>query len=769
MGRRLIAAFNAGEISPLLDARLDIEKYQNGARIMENCVPKIYGGAFGRAGLEWMGVVKDHSRKVRLIEFIFSATTNFILEFGHQHIRFWSNGVQVPDPGNPSQPLEVVSPYEEEDLFSIQYAQANDVMYLVDGRRPAQKLVRLADDNWTLEAVPWKYPALLAENITATTLSCSATTGTGLTLTASADLFNAGHVGGYFQIAHRRSGAFTELALTATATGSELRILGKYDVFTYGTWNGTLNLERKNEQGTWEVIRTWSSKNDRNVQMSGEQIDEASLRLNYTETAAEGSSPPRAVLEAADSRIYGLVKVTGYTSATAVTVDVVQSLHATTAVTTWAEGAWSDSQGHPRTVAIHEQRVVFAGTDKQPLTLWGSVLGDFENFRRSTLDDGAFAHVLGSSRGNSIVWLASMSELLVGTQGDEWVVRGTDDSPISATTVSIKRQSGYGSAYMGALICNDAVMFVQRGRLRLREFTYQFERDGYTAPDLTLLAEHITAGGVVQWAFATNPDPVVWAVTATGQLLSMTFERDQSVVGWSRHITDGLVESVAVIYSAPGLADEVWVAVRRHIVDGSGVQQTRRYLERLDPGKWSKIESGDIANMIYMDAAKVVELSPASNIVTGLEHLERRDVSVLADGRVHPTRTVNDGAIYLEQPASTVVVGLPYTVRLQPTKTEIPLGDGSAQGRKWKTNKATVRLHKTLGGEYADSTDSDWFEMTNRTVNTPLNQQQPLFSGDRELLMKSIHRGGLDITLRQRLPLPFAVLAIIPQFDVSGA
>jgi hypothetical protein len=769
MPRRLIAAFNAGEISPLLDARLDIEKYQNAARIMENCVPKIYGGAFGRAGLEWMGPVKDHGRKVRLIEFIFSATTNFVLEFGHLYVRFWSNGVQIPTPGNPAVPLEIASPYTEEDLFSIQYAQANDVMYLVDGHQPAQKLTRLADDSWTLTTVPWKYPALLVENVTATTLACSATTGTGLTLTASTALFNAGHVGGYFQIAHRRSGAFTELALTATATGSEIRILGKYDVFTYGTWNGTLNLERKNELGVWEVVRTWSSKNDRNVQVSGEQLDEAALRFNYTETAAEGSSPPRAVLEAADSRIYGLVKVTGYTSATQVTVDVVQTLHATTAVTTWTEGAWSDYQGHPRTVAIHEQRVIFAGTDKQPLTIWGSLLGDFENFRRSTLADGAFAHVLGSSRGNSIVWLASMSELLVGTQGDEWVVRGSDEFPISATTVSIKRQSGYGSAYMGALICNDAVMFVQRGRLRLREFVYQFERDGYTAPDLTLLAEHITAGGVVQMAFATNPDPVVWVVTGTGQLLSMTFERDQSVVGWSRHITDGQVESVAVIYSAPGQADEIWAVVRRHIVDASGVAQTRRYIERLDPAKWSKIEAGDMAHMIYVDAAKVITLDPPASVVTGLEHLERRNVTVLADGRVHPIRTVNDGTLYLERPASTVVVGLPYTVRLQPTKTDVPLPDGSAQGRKWKTNRATVRLHKTLGGEYADAPDREFYEMINRTVDTPLNAQQPLFSGDRELLMKSTHRGGLDITLRQRLPLPFHVLAIVPEFDISGA
>jgi hypothetical protein len=118
MARSLIAAFNAGVLSPLLDARVDIEKYRNGCRILENCVPKIYGGAFGRAGMELMGSTKDHSKKARLIEFIFSASTNFILEFGDQYVRFWSNGVQVESA--PGVPLEVASVYVEADLFFIQ-------------------------------------------------------------------------------------------------------------------------------------------------------------------------------------------------------------------------------------------------------------------------------------------------------------------------------------------------------------------------------------------------------------------------------------------------------------------------------------------------------------------------------------------------------------------------------------------------------------------------------------------------------------------------
>jgi hypothetical protein len=163
------------------------------------------------------------------------------------------------------------------------------------------------------------------------------------------------------------------------------------------------------------------------------------------------------------------------------------------------------------------------------------------------------------------VWLASKEGLVVGTQGGEWLVTGEDDSRLSATSVMIRRQSAYGSAYMQPALGNDAVMFVQRGRKKLREFVYVFEKDGYSAPDLTLLAEHIASEGFKQLAFASTPDPVVWAVSEDGQLLSMTFERDQSVVGWSVHPTSGTVESVAVVYGATGEADEVWLVVRRTI------------------------------------------------------------------------------------------------------------------------------------------------------------------------------------------------------------
>src|SRR5215217_5622056 len=147
---QLIPSFNAGELSPYLDARSDLEKYASGCRLLENNVILPYGGVYRRPGTEYLGAAKLTDRRCRLLGFNFSTTTRFVLEVGQLYIRFWSNGVQVLSGGVP---LEVVTPYLEAELRDIQFVQINDVMYLVHPAHAPQKLSRLADDNWTFTSI----------------------------------------------------------------------------------------------------------------------------------------------------------------------------------------------------------------------------------------------------------------------------------------------------------------------------------------------------------------------------------------------------------------------------------------------------------------------------------------------------------------------------------------------------------------------------------------------------------------------------------------
>ena len=75
----IINSFNAGELSPLLEGRTDVDKYYAGARIMENFLAISYGGVERRPGSKFITTVKNQAQKARLLPFEFSITQAYII------------------------------------------------------------------------------------------------------------------------------------------------------------------------------------------------------------------------------------------------------------------------------------------------------------------------------------------------------------------------------------------------------------------------------------------------------------------------------------------------------------------------------------------------------------------------------------------------------------------------------------------------------------------------------------------------------------------
>ncbi|MFN0130813.1 MAG: hypothetical protein ACKV19_29470 [Verrucomicrobiales bacterium] len=612
------------------------------------------------------------------------------------------------------------------------------------------------------------WPPVLDENVTPGAVTPSGTTGT-ITLTADDDIFQAGHVGSYWQIAHRRTVAHTELVGAVGAfsgSSSALRVLGPWDLFTYGTWEGTLALERKTPAGGWEAVRTWNSNKDRNVIANGVADTEETYRLTVTGgdgEAATGAAVPRFVLECADAKVYGLVKITAFTAADEVTATVVRPLYSTSATTLWSEGAWSAVQGFPRAIGLHEQRLFFAGTRRNPQRVWGSTSADFENFRRATLDDGSLDFTLAAQEANAIQWIASQGALIIGTAGEEWTVdaNGTD-APLTPTNLKVNRQSRFGSAYLQAQLVNEVAVFAQRTGRKLRQFQYSESTDGYTAADLTVLAEHITAGGIVQMAFQSQKQSILWAVTGDGRLIGMTFEKEQNVFAWHAHDMFGVaIESVAVIYGDP--VDEVWVTGVRDPIGGD-----TRMVFRLDPLAMNQNFSRP-ERLNYMDQSRVFEFESPTDTIGDLTWLNGRTVDVLVDGATHPSVSVVDDTITLERAGSVIVVGFSFFSTLQPMPFEVPVQSGSAQGMAWKLNRLALRLYESSGGEAAEAPTvdpEDWEEIHPRDPGDAMDAAVPLFTGEKRLTLSAASREELSLTIRQRLPLPLNVASIVQIFDV---
>jgi hypothetical protein len=817
--RTSIVSFNAGELSPYLDARVDQEKYKSGCRQLQNAILEIYGAARRRPGLQFIAEAKYHTKKCRLEDFRFSTTTTFTLEVGDLYMRFFSNGAQVikaaPAAWVTATPYvegdfvtsgglkyycivahtsaaafatdlasakwvlqsiyEIVAPWEEADLFDLQFAQINDVTYIAHPDYPVHKLERVADDDWTLTEVNFITPALLDENLDDTiTIASSATALGATTLTATGGTpFQAGHVGSYFQLAHLRQASYLNIDLTANGTSATVKVIGQWNVRTYGIWSADVLVQKSTDAGgTWTTVRSFAGRSDRNVDAVGTADEEALYRLKV-ENWVSATSTPRAVFEVVDAYVYGLVKVTGYTSGSVVTGTIVKVLESTAGTPLWSEGAWSDVRGYPRAVTLHEQRLVFGGTEFQAQTIWGSVVGDYENFAYGTLDTDAYNYTIGAKERNAIQWLSSHTALLIGTAGGEWVMSSGDDvNPISPTNVVAKRQSNYGSSGLGALLVNDVTLFIQRQARRVREMTYALQSDRYVAADLTLLAEHITEGGVLQIAYQQQRNSIVWGVTEDGKLIGLTYEREQEVVGWHRHVTDGTFESVATIYGAG--EDEVWMVVNRTlqvptivVVDDVEttvlVPTTKRYIERFNPVEWTAKEDA-----FFVDSGLSYD-GAATGTFAGLDHLKGKTVSILADGAVVPDQQVSQtGTVTLPGGATAekVHIGLPFTTIINPMRLDVDNIVGITQGQTKRISELNLRFLNTLGCKVGD-TLAGVRALSFRDTAMPMDASPPLFTGDKQYEFDGDFDYDVPVFVVQDQPLPLTLLAIVIRYEVG--
>jgi hypothetical protein len=242
----------------------------------------------------------------------------------------------------------------------------------------------------------------------------------------------------------------------------------------------------------------------------------------------------------------------------------------------------------------------------------------------------------------------------------------------------------------------------------VRELTYVFEVDGFKAPDMTVLAEHITNPSIVRMAYTEQPQNLVWTPRSDGPLLGLTYEREQDVVGWHRHELGGqsdsaalfvpVVEDVAAVPAPDGSRDELYMVVQRYI---NGAD--KRYIEYLSP-LWEQGDDQEDAN--HLDCSWTVVNSPASATVTGLWHLEGETVSVYADGAVHPDVTVTNGTATISYAASIITLGYSFNSDLVTMPPEGGADEGTSQGKIKRIVRLGFWLLDSLGVQYGREFDN---------------------------------------------------------------
>ena len=467
----------------------------------------------------------------------------------------------------------------------------------------------------------------------------------------------------------------------------------------------------------------------------------------------------------------GHFKITSVTSTTVVVGTVIVDLGISSSTTTdFALGAFSDTTGYPSCVTFFEQRLVFAATLSQPQTIFFSKSGDYENFddnyHGTVADDDAIIYTIASNQVNAIRFMTATRTLIIGTAGGEFAVTGGATSSgvaITPTNIAINKQSNHGAANVDGISVGNATLFLQRAKRKIRELAYNFDVDGYVAPDLTILSEHITESGITQMAYQEEPNSIVWCVRTDGELLGLTYQREQQVVAWHRHIFGGtfssgntVCESVEVLPTDDS-EYQIWVIVKRTI---NGV--TKRYIEYLHN---LDFDETDDTSFNFLDSQLEYDGSPATTI-SGLDHLEGETVSVLADGATHPDKTVSSGSITLDRSASKVKVGLSYTSLLQTMRIDAGSQNGTSQSKTKRIYEITARLYESIGVEIGpdlNNMERIPFRSSANAMDSGIN----VFTGDKEIEFRGNYETDGFIFVRQTQPLPLTILSLYPKLQTN--
>ena len=746
--------FTGGELSPRLDGRNDLTKYPTGCKTLENFVVFPHGSAARRSGTQFVAEVKDSSAKTRLIPFEFSTTQTYMMEFGNQYIRFYKDNGQIL----------------EGDKTISGATQANPVVITATGHSYSNgDEISISGVVGMTELNNKRY---LVANKTTNTFEITDIDGNDIDGTG----FTAYTSGGVANRVYEISTPYL------TAELFDLKFAQSADVMYITHPNHEVEKLSRTGHTSWtlaDVDFTDGPYLDDNITATTLTPGSSGVGtgVSLTASAVTGINGGSGFLDTDIGRLVrigdGYAKITARTDTTNATMEILEDLGSSSATTNWSLGAFSDTTGHPTCVTFFEQRLVFAGTTDQPQTVFFSKSGDYENMNENrggtVADDDAIIYTIASNQVNAIRFMTATRTLIIGTAGGEFAVSGGGtDVAITPTNILIKKQSNHGAANVDAIPAGNATLFLQRAKRKLRELAYNFDVDGYVSPDLTILAEHITEGGLTQLSYQQEPNQIIWGVRDDGELVGLTYQREQQVVAWHRHKFGGtfgsgasatgfgVCESVATI-PTDNSEYQTYVIVKRTINS-----VTRRYVEYINNFDFDET---DDTTFNFLDS-QLNYSGSSTDTITGLDHLEGQTVSILADGSTHPDKTVSSGSITLDRNVTKAKVGLGYTSLLQTMRIDAGSQDGTSQGKTKRIFDIAIRLYESIGVEVGpDLTNMERIPF--RSSADAMDEGLGVFTGDKEVEFRGNYETDGFIFVRQTQPLPLTILSLYPRLQTN--
>ena len=666
--------FTAGQLSPRLHGRVDINKYNNGLKTQKNAYSLPHGGVVRRGGFRYVAGVKTNSTKVRLVRFEFSVTQAYILEFGNLYIRFYKDNGQIESGGSA---VEVTTTFTEAELPDLYFAQSADTLYIAHSSHAPSKLTRSSHTSWTLA---------------------------NLSFASAPSNF-------------------------ASGTGENPRCVTFFEERLY--WAGTDN----------QPQTIWASKSGDFLNMDqGTGLDDESVEF----TLATDDVNVIRWMKASDVLLIGTVggefKLHGNGNpVTPSNVRVVQETkYGSSGVTPVTSG---------RAVLFNQRATKKIRQMIFDLNVEGFVAPDLTILAEDITGDGITAMAY-QQEPDSIIWAVRADGTLIGLtyQRDQQVVAwhqhpvggyfgnttitATDYTNIAVgTTISLTKSDGLTVVFTSEAISGSAPS--ETNGWRPNESNDTTADNIYTAinahADFTVANP---AANVVTILDNTTGLALLSVATSDSTRLAVT-NRGQAIA-----------ESVAVIPSADGLADELWVSVKRTI-NGSTV----RYIEYLDP-------------TIFVDSGLKYSGVSASAF-SGLDHLEGQIVQIVGDDAVYPPKIVTSGSVSISEGVVAAYIGLHYPTEIVTLPPEVPQQDGASFGKKKSWSRIILNLYQTLGVSVNGN------QLLLRTGGDPMDSPPPTFTGQHDVTNLGWKEADSSLTIKQEQPLGMTLISLTGELNVS--
>jgi len=484
--------------------------------------------------------------------------------------------------------------------------------------------------------------------------------------------------------------------------------------------------------------------------------------------------------------------------------NVLTELGGVAASSNWQEQEWGSRRGWPGSVTIYEQRLVFGGTLARPDSIWQSQLGNIYRFKvrhlpqdqeddisgvnyvGETNTDDPFTYSISSRSFDRITWLQTGDTLQVGTLGAEYIVSGHDELALANNSISIRKQTGHGSSPVRPAETGNSTMFVSRDGNIVREFAISPQTRRYQAEDVTarndtithhLLAaeqtpeyENLNEFEVIDQRYSDRRSTVFLLTRPTRSLISVTLSADGRGKAWARHEIGGnfnggpvRVDGVAVLPSAEGTEDEIWLSIRRTDSTGAAYTSLERIERDFEHVRFNISSSGLVPDEndvpVYLDAAVVRYEEVATKSFMYVPEAAGKTVGVLANGYHHRDVVVGPlGEVELEYAANEVVIGFKYMTRMITMPLEVGMASGQTSGTAKRIDRVVVRLYKSFLGKIG-ILGCQIDDIPYRNYTHALETDNPMpFSGNIEQHVSSNHEIDTQVVMESDAPYPFNVL-----------